>query len=364
MTTSASVAVRKRLSPQFTLDAAFTAEPGFTVLFGASGSGKTTVLRAIAGLARPDAGRIVVGDRTYFDAEAGVDLPAQRRGTGYVFQQLALFPHLTVRANIGYGVQEPGRHERRERIEAIARSFRIEHVLDRRPDRISGGERQRTALARALVTEPRILLLDEPLSALDHATQARIIEDLRRWNDRRRIPVVYVTHGHRELYALADRVIVLDDGRVVHTGTAHDVLDRPGQRVLASLAGFENVFDTTVVERHDEAGTMRCRIEGSATDLEVPLADRMPGDRVEVAVRAGDILVALQQPLGISARNVLAGVVTTVVAEGPTVVLSLDAGAPFVVHLTRGAAASLGIARGDRLWLIIKTYSCRVLAGN
>ena len=364
MTASASVAVRKRLSPQFTLDAAFTAEPGFTVLFGASGSGKTTVLRTIAGLARPDAGRIVVGDRTFFDDQGGVDLPVQDRRIGYVFQQLALFPHLTVRGNIGYGLHQLADAERRERVESIARSFRIGHALDRKPDRISGGERQRTALARALVTEPRILLLDEPLSALDHATQSRIIEDLRRWNDRRRIPVVYVTHGHRELYALADRVIVLDDGRVTHSGTPHDVLDRPGQRVLASLAGFENVFEAVVTERHDEAGTMRCRIAGSGSELEVPLADHQPGDRLAVAVRAGDILVARQQPDGISARNVFPGVVSGVAAEGPTIVLSVDAGAPFVVHLTRGAAASLGIQRCDRLWLIIKTYSCRVRAGK
>ena len=359
---SASITVRKRLSPQFTLDASFAAPPGFTVLFGASGSGKTTVLRAIAGLTKPDAGRIVVGDRTYFDDVQRVDVPVPQRATGYVFQQLALFPHLTVRANIAYGLHRLRPAEQRDRVEAIAHSFRISHVLDRKPDFVSGGERQRTALARALVTQPRILLLDEPLSALDHATQSHIIEDLRRWNDRHRIPVVYVTHGHREVYALADRVVVLEGGRVVHSGTAHDVLDRPGQRELASLAGFENVFEAAVVDRQEAAGTMRCRVVGTETELEVPLAEQAIGAALGVAVRAGDILVALQQPQGISARNVFSGRVDSIATQGPTVVLVVDAGARFLVHLTPGAASSLGIRPGDRVWLIIKTYSCRVLA--
>jgi molybdate transport system ATP-binding protein len=361
---SASITVRKRLSPQFTLDASFAAPPGFTVLFGASGSGKTTVLRAIAGLTTPDAGRIVVDDRIYFDDAQRVDLPAPRRATGYVFQQLALFPHLTVRGNIAYGLHRLDPAERRERVDGIAGSFRIAHVLERKPDYISGGERQRTALARALVTQPRILLLDEPLSALDHATQSHIIEDLRRWNERHAIPVLYVTHGHREVYSLADRVVVLEQGRVVHSGTAHDVLDRPGQRVLASLAGFENVFEATVVDRQEAAGTMRCRVAGTETELEVPLAHQPIGEALSVAIRAGDILVAVQQPHGISARNVFPGRVAAVTAEGPTIVLAVDTGARFVVHLTRGAATSLGIRAGDQVWLIVKTYSCRVLAGK
>jgi molybdate transport system ATP-binding protein len=360
---TATIAIRARLSPQFAVDVSFTAPPGVTILFGASGSGKTTVLRAIAGLTRPDAGRIVVGDRTFFDAAAAVDVPVQQRGVGYVFQQLALFPHLTVRANIAYGLHTLPAAEQHARVQAVAESFRITHLLDRRPAHVSGGERQRTALARALVTQPAILLLDEPLSALDHAIQSLIIGDLRRWNERHRIPVVYVTHNHREVYALAERVIVMEQGRVLEAGSPHDVLDHPVQRVLATLAGFENVFDATVTERQERAGTMRCRLGASSTEIEVPLTAHRTGDRLSVAVRAGDILLALHEPNGISARNVLSCRLTALTMQGPTVVATVDAGVPFIVHLTPGGADALSLREGDRPWLIIKTYSCRVLAG-
>jgi molybdate transport system ATP-binding protein len=355
--------IRKRLSAQFGVDVDFTAPPGFTILFGESGSGKTTVLRSIAGLSRPDSGRIVVGDRTFFDSGSRVDMPPQQRRVGYVFQQLALFPHRTVRANIAYGLHGLAASEQRDRVQAIADSFRITDVLDRRPDHISGGERQRTALARALVTEPSILLLDEPLSALDHAIQSRIMDDLRRWHERRRIPVIYVTHNHREVYALGERVIVMERGRILAAGSPHDVLDQPAQRMLASLAGFENVFDATVTGRQERAGTMRCLVDHSATELEVPLTHHQTGDRVGVAIRAGDILVARDEPHGISARNVLRGHVVGITLQGPTVVVTIDAGARFVVHVTPAAAEALALQPRAMAWLIIKTYSCRVLAG-
>jgi molybdate transport system ATP-binding protein len=363
---TATVEIRKRLSPQFTADLAFDAPPGFTILFGASGSGKTTVLRSIAGLTRPDSGRIVVGGRVLFDSVSGTDLPPQRRRIGYVFQQLALFPHLTARANIAYGLHGVAGAEVRRRVEAIAESFRITDVLDRKPAHISGGERQRTALARALVSDPSMLLLDEPqpLSALDHAIQSRIMDDLRRWHDRHRIPVLYVTHNHREVYALGERVIVLEQGRILQAGSPHDVLDQPAQRLLASLAGFENVFDATVRERHERAGTMRCQVERSTTDIEVPLTGHQVGDRISVAIRAGDILLSLHEPHGISARNVLHGRVREVSRQGPTVVATIDAGVPFVVHVTPGGADALVLQPDARPWLIIKTYSCRILAGG
>jgi molybdate transport system ATP-binding protein len=359
---TASIEIRKRLSPQFALDVALTAPPGITILFGASGSGKTTVLRAIAGLARPDSGRIVAGDRTLFDAAAAVDVPVQRRNVGYVFQHLALFPHLSVAANIAYGLHALPALEQQRRVYAIAESFHLLDLLPRKPAHISGGERQRTALARALVTEPSILLLDEPLSALDHGIQALIMADLRHWNERHRIPVLYVTHSHRETYALGERVVVMREGRVVATGSPHDVLDHPAERTLATLAGFENVFDATVTEREEGVGTMRCRLDGSKTELEVPVGPQPAGDGIRVAIRAGDILLANREPHGLSARNVLQARLLTVTRQGPTVVAVVDAGARFVVHVTAGSMDSLGLEPGQRVWLIVKTYSCRVLA--
>src|SRR5262249_40303046 len=201
-----------------------------------------------------------------------------------------------------------------------AESFKIDHLLDRRPGSISGGERQRAALARSLVTEPEALLLDEPLSALDHVTQSRIIDDLRQWNAAHQIPILYVTHSHREVFALGDRVIVLDGGRVTASGTPHDVLEMPEQASLAQLAGFENVLPADVIARKAEAGTMTCRLARTIVELEVPLARGAAGAGVQVAIRAGDILLATEPPRGLSARNILRGRLDSLARDGAAMV--------------------------------------------
>jgi ABC-type molybdate transport system ATPase subunit len=234
---------------------------------------------------------------------------------------------------------------------------------------LSGGEKQRVALARALVTDPCALLLDEPLSALDHATQTRIMDDLRAWNRERRIPILYVTHAHREVFALGERVVVLEDGRVDTQGTPHDVLDSPARHSLATIAGFENVFEGTVVSSHAELGTMLCRIDG--VDVEVPYSGAGIGAAVRIAVRAGDILIAGERPRALSARNVLAGQVQSLRREGVTMIARVRVGLPavasaeaepcFTVHLTQGACTSLDLAEGRPVWLVIKTYSWRVV---
>ena len=354
--------VRSRLSEQFTLDVSIDAPPGITILFGASGSGKSTLLRAIAGLARPDSGRIAIGDRTLFDASAGTCLPPQARRIGYVFQHLALFPHLTARANLEFGLHGLPADERRARVDDIAQRFHIERLLDRRPGVISGGERQRVALARALVTDPQVLLLDEPLSALDHATQTRIIDDLREWNRARRIPVLYVTHAHREVFALGERVVVLEHGRVLASGTPHEVIDLPAHETIAQLAGFENLFSATVVARRPEGGVMQCRLGETTTELEVPMGAAGVGAAVRLAIRAGDILLANQEPRGLSARNVVRGTLASLTPQGPTVVAAVDAGERFIVHLTAGAVESLGLRTGMPVWLVVKTHSCRIVS--
>ena len=357
-----SAAIRARLSDAFTLDVAISVPAGVTILFGASGSGKSTVLRAVAGLLRPDAGSITIGPRVVFDRSRHVDVPARRRHAGYVFQHLALFPHLSIEENLAYGLHaEPG-EERRRKTREIAASFKIDHLLARRPSAISGGERQRAALARSLVTDPSALLLDEPLSALDHTTQLRIIDDLRRWNAAHGIPILYVTHSHREVFALGDRVIVLDNGRVVAAGTPHDVLEMPEQASLAQLAGFENVIQASVVARRADAGTMVCRLMDTTVELEVPLARGAAGSAIRIAIRAGDILLATEPPRGLSARNILRGRLVSLTRDGAAMVAVVEAGTRFVVHLTPSAADSLGLTLGQNVWLVIKTYSCRIAA--
>lgn len=272
----------------FSLDVEFTANPGFSILFGPSGAGKTTLLDCIAGLLTPDAERIVVGDRVLFDAAQGMNEPPSRRNIGYVFQDLALFPHLTVEENVEYGLAHLPRRERQQRAAAVLDSFRIRQLARRRPKGISGGERQRVALARALVTDPQVLLLDEPLAALDAATKSRIVDDLRAWNQGHGIPILYVTHSREEVFALGERVLVLDRGRIVAEGTPHEVLEAPWQETVAQLAGFENVFDARVESRHEDRGTMRCRLTdstvGTLVELETPLVRAEQGTLLHVGI--------------------------------------------------------------------------------
>jgi molybdate transport system ATP-binding protein len=353
--------VHKRRPSGFALAADLRVPGGITIVFGASGSGKTTLLRCLAGLEKPDAGRVQVGHAVLFDAAAGIDRPPQQRHVGFVLQHLALFPHLTVADNIEYGLGRLDRGERRTRSEAIARSFRIDGLLHRKPSQISGGERQRSALARSLVTDPALLLLDEPLSALDYSTQSLIMADLRAWNAAHRIPILYVTHSHREVFALGEHVLVFQDGRIVAEGSPHAVLHAPAQETIAQISGFENIVQALVVALRPDRGTMECRLS-DATEIEVPLTRAAAGDRVKIAIRAGDILLASEPPRGLSARNVLPGTIVSLRREGTMSVVVVDASPRFEVHVTISAEESLALAVGRSVWLVIKTHSCHLVA--
>lgn len=213
---SARVRLERRAArSSFLLDVSIEVPAGITILFGPSGAGKSTLLDCIAGLLHPNAGRIAVGEKTLFDSDARVNLPPQKRGIAYVFQSLALFPRMTVDDNVAYGLADLPSGERATRVRTILSAFHVEALRARRPDEISGGEKQRVALARSLVTQPQVLLLDEPLSALDSELKASIVADLRAWNAAQRIPILYVTHSRDEMEALAERVIRLEGGRVL-----------------------------------------------------------------------------------------------------------------------------------------------------
>ena len=345
----------------FILDVEFEVGPGFTILFGASGAGKTTLLDCIAGLRTPESGRITVGSSKLYDSASQVNLPPNHRRVGYLLQSLALFPHLTVVGNVQYGLADLSSAECSTRTRQILELFRIAHLSERRPGEISGGERQRTALARTLVTGPRALLLDEPLTALDAVTKSQILDDLRNWNQEHQIPILYVTHQREELFALGEHVVALENGRVVAQGAPLEVLKRPGMESVAQLAGFENILDATVVETHPEEGTMTCRIGRSPLALEVPLTRLDEARPLRIGVRAGDILVASPKPAGLSARNVFAGTIASLQRCDAMVIASVDCGAIFEVHLTPAACSSLRLGVGQSVWLVVKTYSCQVL---
>jgi molybdate transport system ATP-binding protein len=358
---SLSAHIRKRFPGGFELVAELDAPVGITVLFGRSGSGKTTVLNCVAGLLAPDAGRIRAGDRVLFDAERNINVPVAHRRVGYVFQNLALFPHLTAEQNVTYGLSRLEASARRSRAQAVLEQFRIAHVARRRPSQLSGGERQRVALARSLVIEPQLLLLDEPLAALDLPTQSQLIADLRSWNREHPIPILYVTHSQREAFALGERVVVLEEGKIVAQGPPQAVLRAPRQETVAQLAGVENIFNARVVSLHETLGTMTCRLEGSAVELEVPLAKVELAAGVRIAIHAGDILMAVERPRGLSARNLLPGLVLALEQQGIAVHACVDCGVTFQVRLTPGARESLALEVGREVWLVIKTYSCHLL---
>jgi molybdate transport system ATP-binding protein len=364
--------VHKQLG-EFVLDIEFQAAPGFTIVFGPSGAGKTTLLDCVAGLVRPDAGRIQIGQRVLFDSSSRLDVPVAKRRVGYVFQSLALFPHLTVGGNVGYGLAHLPWAERTKRIASIVRTFHIEHLAGRSAREISGGESQRVALARTLVTDPAVLLLDEPLSALDAPTKSKIIDDLREWNRTRRIPILYVTHSREEVFALGERVIVLDRGKLLAQGTPHEVMTAPLQETVAQLAGFENIFDATVEAVHPEQGSMTCRMGASdAVFVETPLVRASVGSSLRVGIRAGDILLATSRPQGLSARNVIPGRVRSLEQRDVIVSCSVECGADthrdphrpaleMEVHLTLAARDALQLALERQVWLVIKTHSCHLM---
>jgi molybdate transport system ATP-binding protein len=348
----------------FTLDVDLSAPPGVTILFGASGSGKTQTLKAIAGLTRPDCGLIKVGDETLFDSSRGFSLSVARRRVGYLFQSLALFPHMSALANVEFAAQELRRRERRARALGLLERFGVAHTAARRPREISGGEAQRVALARALAGSPRLLLLDEPLSALDEPVKLSIMADLRETNRELRLPILYVTHSRDEALALGERALVFERGRVVAEGEPQEVFGSPVSASVARLTGVENMFEGVVLGRSEAAGTMLVGLKTDEGDavcrVEVPLGRAHVGGRVKFGVRSGDVLLATEEPRAVSARNVFAGRVVRVEQRSAETLVHVESGVAWVASVTRQSLHDLGIEVGGPVWLAFKTYSCRL----
>ena len=359
------VNIRKRFvksARAFDLNIHFRAGAGFTILFGSSGAGKTTTLDCVAGLANAEEGRITIGKEVLFDADAHRSVPAWKRRIGYVIQDLALFPHLTAAENVAYGLRVPTSQRSRKGTRELLNLFRIEHLSERRPAQLSGGEKQRVALARALATEPRALLLDEPLAALDRPTKSRLIDDLRQWNESHRVPILYVTHSSEEVFALGEQVIVLDAGRIIAQGRPHEVMRAPRLETVAQLSGFENVFDVTVTGIHDDRGTMTCRLGGGPLELETPLVRADIGSKLSLGIRAGDLLLATESPRGLSARNVIPGIIRRVESKDVIVAAAVECrGAEFEVQLTKAAREALALVPEKKVWVVLKTHSCHLM---
>jgi molybdate transport system ATP-binding protein len=341
----------------FALDVRLAAPAGVLALFGRSGAGKTSIVRAIAGLARPHAGRIAVGGETLFDAARGIDVPAERRGLGYVFQDARLFPHLSVADNLRYGMRRARGREPAAGYDEIVALLDIGPLAARRPATLSGGERQRVAIGRALLAAPRLLLMDEPLASLDAARKAELMPYLDRLRRALALPVVYVSHALDEVVLLADTLALVDAGRIAACGPVDEITSRAD---LGPLAGrFEGgaALDATVA-RHDEAFALTV-LAFAGGELKVPRIDAPPGTAVRVRIRARDVMLATVRPEGLSARNILPAHVVALEPEpGPFAEVALAVGrARLRARLTRAAVADLDLGIGSPVWAVVKAVA-------
>jgi molybdate transport system ATP-binding protein len=344
-------------SGTFELSATFRADAPIVGLFGRSGAGKTTVVNAIAGIGKPDRGSISINGTMLFDSTRGIDIPPERRRIGYVFQDALLFPHLDVQRNLLYGQKLCPAVDRFIEPARIVGLLGLDRLLRRAPMTLSGGERQRVAIGRALLAQPRILLMDEPLVALDAARKDEVLEYIERLRDDVRIPIVYVTHSRSEIARLADAVVVLTHGRCTAVGNAESMLN--------------NAAMTFATDRYDDGALIEARVTGHDSSdrlttldfdggqLIVPQLDALPRDRVRVRIRARDVSLAIARPSGISTLNVLPGIVTQI---GPRVGASVDVdiavgSVTIKARVTQRSLRELRIDQGRPVHALVKAVS-------
>jgi molybdate transport system ATP-binding protein len=354
----------------FTLQAEFEAPtPGIVALFGRSGCGKTTLVNIISGLLPADEAKIELDDVVLSDTRAGTSVPVEQRRIGYVFQDGRLFPHLNVLANLRYGlkrslrrVRQPVARDRQAQpiaFDEVIALLGLSTLLDRRPHQLSGGERQRVGLGRALLSQPRLLLLDEPLASLDVARREEVLPYLEALRDRLSMPMVYVSHQFEEVLQLATHVVLMDAGRVVAQGTLSEVSLRPELRAIIGPDLVGSVLDG-VITRNDPARAM-AQLQLGNSSLQVSLRDVAVGSRVRVQLLARDIILATEQPHGLSVRNTLQGVVSAITPDDADAVLvKVDiGGATVLARITHDATAALSLHTGSPVWVLVKAVSTR-----
>ncbi len=341
----------------FTLDAAFECGAGVTALFGRSGAGKTTLINAIAGLAQPREGRIVFDGETLFDSARGINVRAGLRRFGYVFQEGRLFPHLTVRQNLTYSHWFDRTLYSETDLAHVVELLGIGELLQRRPAQLSGGEKQRVAIGRALLAKPRLLLLDEPLASLDAPRKEEILRYLRVLRDDTRIPMVYVSHAVEEVLQLADHVVLLAAGRVAASGDVAQLMGRPDLMPSGGLFEGGAVIEAHVAGIDAEDGLAMLAFDGGT--LTVGNFGAQMGERVRVRIRAREVSLALAPPQKISIQNILRGTITAIDAQqGSNVTVTLSAGAAVLrARVTRRAAGQLALAPGMPVYALIKAVS-------
>jgi molybdate transport system ATP-binding protein len=349
VTDPAGLRVQVAQAKPFAIDVAFDCAPGELVaLVGPSGSGKSTLLRMIAGLARPSAGRVICGGAVWFDAAAGIDLGPQARRIGFVFQDYALFPHMSAGQNIATSLGHLPGSMRAARVRELLGLVRLDGLAERKPAALSGGQRQRVALARALARDPAALLLDEPFSAVDPDIRRELHAELLALRARIAAPIVLVTHDRNDAAVLADRYVRLDHGRSVESG---DIA-----ALLLGGAEPENLFRVTVEAQLPERGLTRLAFAGGT--FLVPTVDRAPGTQLRLRFAARDVILATRRPEGISLRNAFAGrVISVQEARGAALVAVSIGDASLTARITADAAHDLGLAPGREVFALVKSVA-------
>jgi molybdate transport system ATP-binding protein len=350
------VDIRHRLGG-FALDVQFKAGGGLIALFGRSGSGKTSIINIIAGLIRPDEGSVTVGDAALIDTRSGAFIPKHRRRVGYVFQEGRLFPHLTVRQNLLYGRWFAGKSGGTDDLDRVVEMLGIAGLLDRRPGRLSGGEKQRVAIGRALLADPRLLLMDEPLASLDDQRKAEILPYIERLRAQSKVPIVYVSHSVAEVARLATTVVVLSEGKVAAVGPTSEIMQRLDLFPLTGRAEAGAVIEATV-ERHDERFGLT-ELRSRAGVWRLPQLTAPVGTRMRLRVRARDVMLSKSAPEDLSALNVLPGVVAeTGAPDGPIVQVRIDcSGEALLARVTRYSAERLGLVEGAPVFALVKSVA-------
>ena len=334
---------------QISIQTALELTPSWTVLFGPSGAGKSTVLRCLAGLETPDDGEICFGNEIWFSKNQKTCITPQQRGTGFFFQDYALFPHLSVKKNIGYNLTEISKDEKNKRIARMVDTFDLSKLENRNIQSLSGGEKQRVALARTLCRYPRLLLLDEPLSALDNPSRIRLRKELRDLLRQFKIPVILVTHDRTEALSLGDRMIVMNHGTVLQDGPIAEVFSKPNQKTTAGIVGMENVFPGSIREKKD--GLAIVEINDNLLEAANFGLDTGP---VMVGIRAEDIVIRLARETNSSARNQLRGTIEAVVLEESLVRLTVNCGFSIDALITRESKEEMKLDVSREVTLSVK----------
>lgn len=356
----------RRHQGAFTVDATFaTPDLGITALFGPSGSGKTSVINMVAGLATPDSGHVIIGDHVVFDSRSGISVPMEQRRIGYVFQDGRLFPHMTVRANLTYGTRRTPLNERAVPFDAVVDMLGIGALLDRRPARLSGGEKQRVAVGRALLASPHLMLMDEPLAALDNNRKDEILPFIAALPREFSIPVLYVTHSMDEILRLADLLVLMKNGQSAAVGRVEDLLNRADLRPLTGRHEPGSVVSGIVVS-HDSTDHMTL-LDTPAGPLHVPMLDLAVGRRVRVRILARDVALSVDRPPRMSVQNIFTGRVEAVRLLGNgaaevDLIIGPGTGCPLGAQVTQRAVADLGLAPGVPVHALLKAVS--ITRGN